>query len=449
MTGTTPDAPDPMITPQGRAQVNAFLTALSQTQYLPEGKLRAYQRRLLEKIVRHAYAETDFYRDRLAHLFRPDGTIDWDRWTDVPVMNRRDVQQNFTPLTARNLPKLTGGGWEETSSGSTGTPVVHLSSGIQEVASAAASERFFRWHNIRPDALTVRIVATHAPEAVPPHGRLKPAWRVGYDDSVAIDLNIKTPIAEQVSFLRAKKPAYLMTYPTNFRELAHAAEASGTRLAFDALLTVGEMVSDDARQAIRAHYGREPIDRYGASEVGHIAATCPECNAHHIASELLLLEILDESGKPVPPGTPGRVVATPFYSLAMPFIRYEIGDHALMSPDACPCGRTLPVLSRILGRIRNVFRFVDGSSLWPVLYSADLNRFVPCHQFQVVQHTMTDIEFRHVPVSATQSNDVDGLAAYLRTKLHPSVAVRITPLDKIARSPGGKYEDYMSLVGRA
>jgi phenylacetate-CoA ligase len=434
-------------TPEGRAQVDAFLSALEMTQHLSAEKLHAYQRRLLETIVRHAHAETDFYPDRLAPLLRSDGSIDWDRWTDVPVVTRRHVQDDFGPMIARRLPNLAGGGWDETSSGSTGMPVSHLSTGIQEVASAAASERFFRWHNISPDKLTVRIVATRNPEAVLPHGRLKPAWRIGHEDSVAIDLNIKTPIAEQIAFLDAKKPAYLMTYPTNFRELARAAESMGRRLSFEAVFTVGEMVSDDVRAGIQAHYGHLPLDRYGASEVGHIAATCPECDAHHIASELVLIEVVDENGKPVPPGTPGRVVATPFYSLAMPFIRYEIGDHAVLSPDPCPCGRTLPVLSRILGRTRNVFRFGDGSSVWPVLYSADLSGFVPNRQYQVVQHSMTDIEFRYVPSAENQTADLEGLTEYMREKLHPTVTVRATKMDVIPRSEGGKYEDYMNLVG--
>lgn len=435
-------------TPEGRAQVDAFLVALDRTQWLAPDKLAAYQRRLLETIVRHAHAETDFYPDRLALLFRDDGTIDWDRWAEVPVVTRRDVQDNFGPMMARRLPNMAGGGWDETSSGSTGMRVSHLSTGIQEVASAAASERFFRWHGIAPDKLTLRIVATHNPAAVPPHGRIKPGWRIGHEDSIAIDLNIKTPIAEQLAFIAARRPAYLMTYPTNLRELARAAEASGRRLSFEAVFTVGEMVSDDVRREIHAHYGHLPLDRYGASEVGHIAATCPACNALHVASELVLLEVVDERGRPVPDGTAGRVVATPFYSLAMPFIRYEIGDHAVLSPEPCACGRTLPVLARILGRTRNVFRFADGSSVWPVLYSNDLNRLVPNRQYQVVQHTLTDVEFRYVAAPADDPPDVDGLTAYMREKLHPSVTVRITEMDAIPRSDGGKYEDYMSLVGR-
>ncbi len=428
-------------------EVTRFLAALQQTQFLTADRLVAYQRRLLETMVRHAHSQTDFYRDRLARLFRVDGTIDWERWSDIPIVTRRDVQANHDAMIARTLPKLAGGTDADTSSGSTATPIRHMTTGIQDVASASASERFFTWHGLKPDALTVRIVATHAPEAVLPDGRLKVGWRIGHPESRAIDLNIATPTVDQIAFLDRMKPAYLMTYPTNFRELARLAEASGRRLQFDAVLTVGEMISDDVRQTITAHYGHQPLDRYGSSEVGHIAATCPECGKYHIGAEMVLIEIVDADGSPVSAGTPGRVIATSFYSLAMPFIRYEVGDWATRSPEPCGCGRTLPVLEQILGRTRNIFRFADGSSVWPVLYSSEMNRLVPNRQFQIVQHTLTDIEFRFVPAGAGATNDIPGLTAYMRKKLHPSVTVRATPMETIPRSAGGKYEDYLSLVG--
>jgi len=427
-------------------EVANFLAALAQTERLPPERLVAYQRRLLNTLLRHARAETEFYASRLAPLFRADDTIDWERWQEIPIVTRHDVQANYEGLVARSLPNLAGESGADTSSGSTGTPIRHLTTGIQDMASACASERFFRWHGIRPDKLTVRVVATRNTEAVLPHGRPKPGWRIGHRDSVAIDLNIRTAVPDQIAFVREKSAAYLMTYPTNFREIARVSDEAGMRLSLAAILTVGEMVSDDVRQIIRAHFGKEPLDRYGASEVGHIAATCPECSAHHIAAELVLIEIVGDDGKALPPGQPGKVVATPFYSLAMPFIRYEVGDFASLSPDPCPCGRTLPVLSRILGRTRNVFRFADGSSVWPVLYSAEMHALVPNRQYQIVQHTPSEIEFRYVPADVGTAPDAAGLTAYMRAKLHPTISVRLTPMASIPRSPGGKYEDYLSLV---
>ena len=161
----------------------------------------------------------------------------------------------------------------------------------------------------------------------------------------------------------------------------------------------------------------------------------------------MLLEVVDADGYAAAPGSVGRIVVTPFYNFAMPLIRYELGDHGILSPEPCACGRTLPVLESVLGRSRNIFRFVDGTSTWPILLSRDFQAFVPNRQFQVVQLTHTDIEFRYVPVEENQVNDPLALTAYLKAKLHPTVSVALAPVSAIARSGGGKYEDCMSLVG--
>ncbi len=261
-----------------------------------------------------------------------------------------------------------------------------------------------------------------------------------------MDLTIATTPAGQIDWLQRIKPAYLASYPSNLRELARLATDTGEALHFDRVLTWGEMISEDMRTAIRDYFGKEPLDRYGAGEVGHISGSCPVSLKHHVASELVLLEILDDNGNPLEPGEEGRVVVTPFYNLAMPLIRYDIGDRGVLSAEPCGCERTLPVIERLLGRTRNMFRFADGTACWPVLLANEMRQFVATRQFQAVQRSYTEIEFRYVPARAGQTNDLAGLTAYMRKRLHPSVNVTMTIADRIERSPSGKYEDYLSLV---
>ena len=87
-------------------EVARFIAALDETQYLPPDRLVAYQRRLLDKLLRHARSETDFYRDRLAPLFRRDDTIDWERWAEIPILRRSEAQEDVDHLTARELPRI-------------------------------------------------------------------------------------------------------------------------------------------------------------------------------------------------------------------------------------------------------------------------------------------------------------------------------------------------------
>ena len=429
-----------------RPQIIAFLRALDKTQYLAPDHMLAYQRRLLGPLLRHARDETAFYADRLARLFRTNDSIDWDRWPELPILTRQDVQENFEALSARSLPPVAGDTTEDTSSGSTGRPVTYLQTDLQNLAAACCSERFFTWHGLRPEALAARIRATKNPEAAYPHGRFHNWWRVSREESPVMDLTIATTHADQIEWLKRLKPAYLLTYPSNMRELARLAAEMGEELRFELVLTFGEMISEDMRVAIRDYFGREPLDRYGASEIGHISATCPVSFKHHVAPEVVLLEILDEDDNPVGPGEEGRIVLTPFYNLAMPLIRYDVGDRGVLSGEPCCCGRTLPVFDRLLGRTRNIFRFADGTACWPVLLGNEMSPFVASRQFQVVQRTRSDIEFRYVPAHTDQVNDLAGLTAYIRRRLHPSVNVTLTAMSCIERSPSGKYEDYLSLV---
>jgi len=423
----------------------AFLAALDATQYLTAERMVAYQRRLLGVLVRHARLETAFYGERLAPLFSND-KIDWERWQEVPILTRADVQAEFDALQARTLPPAAGRTTQDSSSGSTGTPLRFLTCSLQHLAADCCSERFYRWHGVDRGKLAARIRSTGVRSAPYPEGRVIEHWRLGDDDTRAIDLSIATPVELQIEWLQRVKPAYLFSYPSNFREIARVAAGRGIALQFDAIFTVGEMITAETRAILRAYFGSDPLDRYGSSEVGQIAATCPQSGKHHINAEVVLVEILDDAGRPVAPDTPGRIVVTPFYNLAMPLIRYDTGDHAILSAAQCECGRTLPTLERILGRSRNIFHFVDGSSIWPVMESWRVQSFVPHRQFQVVQVARDRIEYRYVPAEPGAPVDLAGLTAFARAMLHPTINVDAIAVEEIKPGTNGKYEDYISLV---
>ena len=426
--------------------ITRFLAALEETQYLAPDRMQAYQRRLLDRLLRHARSETAFYADRLAPVFRPDDSIDWDRWTEIPILTRVEAQANQDALVAPTMPPVAGDAIPALTSGSTGRPLRHWNTAMQNIATVCANERVFRWHNIDPRALEAAIVDTPPGTARYPDGMRSTSWRIGYSDIPAVSLSIDTLVGLQVEWLRRVRPAIVTSFPSNLREIGKIAREQGAPLDVATVSTLGEAVFPTARAEIRDYFGRDPVDRYGSTEIGHIAATCPHSGKHHIAADLVLIEIVDEAGKRVRPGTAGRIVATSFYNLATPFIRYDTGDYAAIAAEACGCGRTLPLLEPILGRSRNIFRFADGTSALPVLDAKEVWPFVPHRQFQVVQTALDRIEYRYVPHDPQQHNDLAGLTAFVRERLHPSLAVDLVAVDEIKRSPSGKYEDYISLV---
>ncbi len=426
--------------------ITAFLKTLGETQYLSPERLRAYQRRQLARLLAHARAETDFYTARLAPVSRPDGSIDWERWQEIPILTRPQAQLQSDALAARNVPAESGGVKISRSSGSTGHRLEYRSSEIQLWASACANERNFDWHGIDAAKPTALIWSGDENDNVSRQPSVSKGWRIAHPESIACLLNIRNPVAAQIAWLEQTRPAYLSTYPTNLREICRVAREEGKTLAFEAVMTHGEMSTEETRREITDYFGRAPIDSYGAAEAGFVAASCPVGSGHHVAADLVLIEIVREDGNLAEPEEEGRIVATPFYAFAMPLIRYDTGDWGKLSEGPCPCGRCLPVLGRILGRARNMFRFSDGSRIWPLLVSAEIQKYVPHRQFQAVQTTPELIEYRYVPIDSALPIDKEGLTAYARRNLNPNVEIVPIAVAEIERSIGGKYEDYISLV---
>ncbi len=136
-----------------RADIAEFLKALDETQYLSPPRMQAYQRRLLARLLDHARHQTAFYAERLDPVLRADGAFDWDRWQELPILTRSEAQDNFAALCARSLPPVAGKADEETSSGSTGRPLRHLTTYIQR-------------HCIGLRQRTVLQLARHRPRVV-------------------------------------------------------------------------------------------------------------------------------------------------------------------------------------------------------------------------------------------------------------------------------------------
>lgn len=419
-----------------------FLATLARTQYMPPAGMARYQASLLHALLRHAVAEVPFYRDgRLAPVLRPDGDLDMTRWHQVPVLTRQDVFDAGALLHANTTPAVMGEIATDMTSGSTGLPITIRRSAAAGFGSTCCGIRHVLWHDVDRDGLHANLTyrRPHQDDARPTGGAMSTIFARQVTQTVS-DASIDT-----FEWLRTSGARYLTSYPSPLAELARDIVARGRpRIRLDAIFTYGEMLSPECRQVIEEAFGARVIDRYATEETGLIAGECPHGRLH-VASEINLVEIVDEDGLPVGPGTAGRVVVTSLYNYAMPLIRYAVGDYALR-PDAddgpCACGLSLPVLGQVLGRTRDMFRFVDGSRAWPIALSSRLSELVPLIQYQMVQHSLTDIEFRYRPKPGGVP-DFAAAEAYIRSCLHPSVRVRFSAVATIPREPSGKFRDYV------
>lgn len=410
--------------------------------------LARYQRQLLERMLRHARDTVPAYRTRLDPVFDGSDRFRMEAWRALPLLTRTDISRDNEAFHMPAIPpELQPVVWSQTM-GTTGTPLGIPRTRLSQMVAACFVERRSRWHAIdsRLPLGIIRFVS--GPEADFPEGNTQKGWSYANPGAHLHSLSVRTTVDQQIDWLYRRRPAYLQLYPSIAAEIAAQIGRDGQAIGLRKVFTFGETVSPEQRSIVKAAFGADLIDTYSASEVGTIAVQCPATESYHIMAEGNFVEVLDEAGAPAAPGAPGRVVVTPIYNTAMPLVRYDIGDYAETLDEPCRCGRSLPRLRRIMGRSRHVFRFADGSVRWPNIHTGDLMAIVPLREFQVVQHSPSDIELRFERIAGREEAvDHDALAALAKRDLHSSVSIRVTEMPTIPRTPGGKFERYLSHVG--
>lgn len=429
------------------ARSMAVLYQLEQSQWWPPEKLLEAQLRQLQLVIDHAAGTVPFYRDRLkAVAGLAPGELTLERWREVPILERSDIQDAGATLESTAPPADIGKINEISTSGSTGQPLVVKRCEISGLFFRAANHRNHFWHGRDFSAKMATIRITSGGKSAAPKGSRGTNWIQGFETGPVVALEVSTPIRKQVDWLRRQNPTYFMTYPSNLRSLLLEFERQVARLPrLLQVRTFGETLPKDLREMCKRVWNVPVIDSYSSQEIGSIALQCPGHDHYHVHAEAMLMEVLGEDGSPTPPGQVGQVIMTPLHEYAMPLLRYRIRDYAEVG-EPCDCGRGLPVINHFLGRVRNMLVLPDGDTLWPRFNSDDLSRLAPVRQFQFIQKTVTEVDVKLVLTRPMKAAEEQALRDQIHERLDKSLSLNFIVVDDIPRSSGGKFEDFISEV---
>ena len=438
----TPHSPD--INEDFRRQVAAFGHMLSMAQWLSPQELEVSQAQLTRKLLLHARRTTPFYRDRLDFDLGSPADIK-KVWRNIPILTRQQAVQNRLKLMSRKPPRDMGPVREGKTSGTTGVPFVFRKNAAMDVVATALTERMFAWWSMEGSKSLAEIFTNVAGDDES-DGRIAYGWHSGHLGGKKFSMGTRQDAETCFAWLTRCRASYFGSYPAILKDMAMKALDRGSDLRFEGLYSCAAVLDEETRDLCRAAFGTEIADTYGTQEVGHIAAQCPQCGQYHTSAEAVIVEVLRDDGSAAGPGEIGRVVVTPLYGYAMPLIRYALEDMAEVATSPSSCGRAHPTLRRILGRSRNLFRFRNGQSIWPIASSFWVSRFLPLAQFQIVQLDFDRIEVRYVPDASGRQPDVEGLAQRMRAVLQHEVEVAVRSVERIERTANGKLEECLSLV---
>jgi phenylacetate-CoA ligase len=186
---------------------------------------------------------------------------------------------------------------------------------------------------------------------------------------------------------------------------------------------------------------------YGGRDAGFIAHACP-AGGMHITVEDLIVEIVDERGRPLPTGEAGEVVITHLYSTGFPFVRYKNGDVAALDERQCPCGRGLPLLGEIHGRSNDLLRAENGAAVHGIAFAALLRDMPGVNGFKVIQETLQHCRLQLVTDARYQAAVCEpGIHDTFRLRLGEGVRLDIEYVTVIEPEKSGKYRYVVSRLG--
>lgn len=412
-------------------------------QWKDRSAIDLYHKEALQKLVRFAYGNSSFHRDRMRAVGiaenEPAASIELGR---LPIMTKDDVVTAFDKLvTARAR-----WGSRKTTGGSTGQAVTILKNRDALARERAATWRCYNWAGIGVGDPQARFWGVPL--------RQMNRFRYKAIDFIsnrirlsAFELNDEQMESYFRSILRFK-PKYLYGYVSAILEFARFLNDREYRLPSDtkSVITTSEVLSDQIRAEIERATDRQVFNEYGCGEMGSIAHEC-ERHSMHIVEDNVLLEILNDKGDQV---DAGEIVVTDLHNFAMPLIRYRIGDFAERTSKVCDCGRQLAVIHKIHGRAYDMVLTRDGTRHHAevILYIFEelKDRQADIKQFQVTQLDLLTLEITIVPGTRYRNASEQFISKALKERLHPSVCARYRYADKISREPSGKLRLVKSLL---
>lgn len=309
------------------------------------------QDKLLQPLLQWSRIHSKFWSSRLEKIEWTPNNSALEVLAKLPILTRADIQTNFDDLSCEAALKINACSVAKTT-GSTGRPLKVLhhdpSYSVRYLAYILLSRA---WHPIDTSKSILKF-SVRQPDIKRSNWGLPDS--LFYPTGPFTNYNCTTRDLD-LMYHEVKKlnPGYIISNSSIAEALANYAIKHDLNQTphIDAIFTTSESVTDQLRKTVWRAFGAKIIDRYSSEEVGWIAIQCRKHNHLHVLTDNVILEIVDESGKPCEPEEPGKVLITALHSIAMPLFRYDVGDIAEWGKP-CDCGINLPVLKRVLGKQR-------------------------------------------------------------------------------------------------
>ena len=418
---------------------------VSAADYLPVEKLRELQAERFKFIVRRAYDNVPFYKQRMNDMgVSPD---DFKLLEDVrkfPFTIKTDLRDTYpfglfaSPM--KDIVRL------HASSGTTGKPIVVAYTQSDLDVWADAMMRSLAGAGVtKGDIMQVSYGYGLFTGGLGAHYG---AEKLGATVIPASGGNTE----RQIMLMKDFGVTGIACTPSYFVHMIEVAGKMGIdlrKLPLRLGIFGAEPWTAEMRHFIEESAGIKAYDIYGLSEITGPGVAC-ECECQcglHVFEDLFYPEIVDpDTLEVLPDGQEGELVLTTLMKMAMPMIRYRTRDLTSLVTEKCACGRTIRRISKISHRSDDMF-IIRGVNVFPSqIETAILTEGKQLLQYQIIltrEHSLDNITVNIEVTPELLSDKVSAMEDLTKRFAHAiekiiniRVAVKMLPPNSIPRSEG-------------
>lgn len=396
-------------------------------------------------MLKYAYENVPFYHRKFKHVgIKPDDIRSENDLAKIPFTTKFEIQTSpFEDVVSKtvNIDRCI----KTTTSGSTGIPLTVVSDRVAEDFSFAVWARAMLENGLRP--LVDRMATIRHPKYLQQKkdfvGMLWARRRK--------QISVFDSAEQQLEILEDFKPDVIKGYSSSLAILADLCKKRGSLVKPRLVFTGADFLTAKNRALIKSAFGCELFDYYGCIEFSLLAWECGEHVGYHINVENVLVEFIKE-GEAVAPLERGEIVCTSLVNYAMPLIRYRLGDVGVPLNDQCPCGRTLPLIKIVEGRVDDFLTTLDGRIISGQIFSENYPfedwEKEGIKQFRVIQERRDKLTLK-VAVRRGVFNEVPVLEKAkrkLQEVFGQDMNIEFQVVDELERDPSGKIRIAISKV---
>jgi phenylacetate-CoA ligase len=423
----------------------ALMRTLKERQYDPPHVVRARQFEAVARLLNHAYETVPHYRTAFQErAFHP---ADFRRLEDLallPVLTKADVRSLLSKLHSSAY--LGKDVLRKRTSGSTGVPLEVVVNAESVRWKAACTLRADEWSGWRLGQRVAKVWGNPEYRAQGFKGRLRNFLvdRARYLDTIGLDDYRMRAFAKS---LRRTPAGLLFGHAHSLYLFAcYVRKHFPGAIRVNGIVSTAMLLHDYQRAAIQDAFGCAVTNRYGCEEVSLIACECERHRGLHLNADSLYAEVVFDRPGAKEAGE-GSLVVTDLTNLAMPIIRYKVGDVVVKSERACPCGRGLPLLERVEGREADYVLTPAGKLISGISLTENFALHIRgAAQLQIVQESERFLRLRLVAGAEFGTHSRGEIEALVRGTFGPEMRYEVELVDAIPQEASGKYRFCISKV---